>query len=86
MEAKGRVAGARLKPDLAWLRREAGGDWRKVVVAVKVTSTNNMNKAVKKNDVKYRELATKETMEKKVVKAVMVPPPSPMMVLSTGPR
>ena len=35
--AKGRVAGARLKPDLVWLRRDAEGRWRKVVVDVKVT-------------------------------------------------
>ena len=36
---KGRVAGAKLKPDLVWLRRDSGGQWRKVVVDVKVTST-----------------------------------------------
>ena len=37
---KGRVPGAKLKPDLVWLRRDSGGDWRKVVVDVKVTSTD----------------------------------------------
>ena len=29
---KGRVAGAKLKLDLVWLRCDAGDDWRKVVV------------------------------------------------------
>ena len=38
-KTRGRVAGAKLKPDLVWLRRDSGGDWRKVVVDVKVTST-----------------------------------------------
>ena len=70
---KGRVAGAKLKPDLVWLRRDTGGDWRKVVVDVKVTSTANMNKAFMEKDEKYREWATRETREKKVVMAVMVP-------------
>ena len=32
---KGRVAGAKLKPDLVWLRRDSGDVWRKVVVDVK---------------------------------------------------
>ena len=27
---KGRVAGAKLKPDLVWLRREKGGQWKKL--------------------------------------------------------
>ena len=63
---KGRVAGAKLKPDLVWLRRDTGGDWRKVVVDVKVTSTANMNKAFMEKDEKYRDWATKETREKKV--------------------
>ena len=70
---KGRVTGARLKPDLVWLRREPGGQWRKVVVDVKITSTDKMNEAFKEKDDKYWELATKETLEDKVVKAVMVP-------------
>ena len=52
-EAKGRVAGAKLKPDLAWLRRDSRGEWSKVVVDVKVTSTNDMNKAFKEKDDKY---------------------------------
>ena len=47
---KGRIAGAKLKPDLVWLRRDAGGDWRKVVVDVKVTSTADMNKAFMEKD------------------------------------
>ena len=36
-KAKGRVTGAKLKPDLVWLRRDAGGDWKKVVVDVQIT-------------------------------------------------
>ena len=71
---KGRIAGAKLKPDLVWLRREDGGDqWMKVVVDVKVTSTEKMNEAFRERDEKYREWTTKETREKKVAKAVMVP-------------
>ena len=69
----GRVRGSRLKPDLGWLRCESGGDWRKVVVDVKVTSTDKMNEAFKEKDDKYRVWATKDTREKKVAKAVMVP-------------
>ena len=67
-----RVRGARLKPDLVWLRRDAG-DWRKVVVDVKITSTEKLNEAFKAKDDKSREWATQETREKKVVKALMVP-------------
>ena len=78
---KGRVAGAKLKPDLVWLRRDPGGQWRKVVVDVKITSTGDMKKSFKEKDDKYREWATKETREKKVGMAVMVPPLSP----TTGP-
>ena len=70
---KGRVAGAKLKPDLVWLWREKGGQWRKVVVDVMITSTEKMNDEFKKKDDKYREWTTKETREKKVAKAVMVP-------------
>ena len=40
---------------------------------VKVTSTDKMNDAFKEKDDKYREWATRETREKKVVMAVMVP-------------
>ena len=39
-----------------------------------VTSTEDVSKAFKENDEKYREWATKETREKKVAMAVMVPP------------
>ena len=70
---KGRVAGAKLKPDLMWLRCESGGEWRKVVVDVKITSTGKMNDSFKEKDEKYRVWATKETRESKVVMAVMVP-------------
>ena len=58
-EGKGRVTGAKLKPDLVWLRRDAGGLWTKVVVDVKITSTDDMNKAFKENDQKNREWATR---------------------------
>ena len=70
---KGRVRGARLKPDLVWLRRDSGVQWRKVVVDVKVTSTDKMSEAFKEKDEKYRVWTTQETREKKVVMAVMVP-------------
>ena len=50
-----------------------GGQWRKVVVDVKVTSTDKMNEAFKEKDDKYREWTTQETREKKVGMAVMVP-------------
>ena len=70
---KGRVAGAKLKPDLVWLRRVSGGESKKVVVDVKVTSTAKLNEEFKEKDDKYREWGTRETMEKKVAKTVMVP-------------
>ena len=72
-KAKGRITGAKLKPDLVWLRRDSEEQWRKVVVDVKVTSTENMNKSFMEKDEKYREWATKDTREKRVVMAVMVP-------------
>ena len=40
---------------------------------MKVISTDKMNETFKEKDEKYREWATKETREKKVVMAVMVP-------------
>ena len=70
---KGRVAGAKLKPDLVWLRQDSQGGWRKVVVDVKITSTDKMDDEFKKKDDKYRVWTTQETREKKVSKAVMVP-------------
>ena len=72
-KGKGRVAGARLRPDLVRLRRVSSDKWKKVVVDVKVTSTDKLNEASKKKDDKYREWASRETREKKVVMAVMVP-------------
>ena len=55
---RGRVTGAKLKPDLVWLRRDAEGDhWRKVVVDVKVTSPDKMNEAFKEKDDRYRKLS-----------------------------
>ena len=62
-----------MKPDLVWLQREASGQWKKVVVDVKITSTDKMNEAFKEKDEKYRQWTTTETREKKVSKAVMVP-------------
>ena len=51
-EAKGRVAGAKLKPDLVWLRRDTGNEWRKVVVDVKITSTDKMNQTITEKEEK----------------------------------
>ena len=62
-----------MKPDLVWLGQDPQGVWRKVVVDVKITSTDKMSESFKEKDDKYRELATKETREKKVVMAAMVP-------------
>ena len=62
-----------LKPDLVWMRRDSGGHWRKVVVDVKVTSTDQLNDAFKEKDDKYRKWATEESREEKVEKVVMVP-------------
>ena len=79
---KGRVTGAKLKPDLVWPRRDSGDQWRrprKVVVDVMVTSTEDMGKAFKEKNEKYCEWTTKDTLEKKVGKAVMVPSSSPTM-------
>ena len=45
----------------------------KVVVDVKVTSTDQLHKAFREKDDKYRVWATSETREKKVSKVVMVP-------------
>ena len=67
------MAGAKLKPDIVWLRRDSEGNWKKVVVDVKVTSTDKMSEAFKEKDEKYRVWATQETREKKVSKVVMVP-------------
>ena len=41
----------RLKPDMVWLRCDAG-EWRKVVVDVKITSTDQLNKAFNEKDEK----------------------------------
>ena len=56
-----------------WLRRDSGGEWRKVGVDVKDTSTDIMNEAFKEKDEKYRVWATRETRVEKVATAVMVP-------------
>ena len=70
---KGRVASAKLKPDLVRLRHDSEGEWRKDVVDVKITSTDKMDEAFMEKDTKYREWTTIETREKKVAKAVMAP-------------
>ena len=72
-KGRGRVAGAKLKPDLVRLWRDTGGQWRKVVVDVKVASADRMNDAYEEKDEKCRDWATRETREKKAGKAVMVP-------------
>ena len=54
-------------------RHDAGDYRRKVVVDVKVASTDDMSKAFKEKNDKYRERATRETHEKNMVKTVMVP-------------
>ena len=59
--------------DFVRLRREAGCQWKKVVVDVKVTSTDNLNESFKVKDDKYREWTTRETREKKIGMAVIVP-------------
>ena len=59
------MAGAKLKPDLVWIRRDPGDECQKGVIDVKVTSTDGMNKSFKEKDDKYREWTTKETREKK---------------------
>ena len=63
---KGRVSGAKLKPDLVWVQREASGQWRKVVVDVMVTSTEKMNEAFKEKDEKYREWARRKPGKRKL--------------------
>ena len=63
---KGWVARAKLRLDLALMRRDAGGEWQKVVVDVKVTSTEDkMKEAFKEKDDKYRDWTTKETRERR---------------------
>ena len=61
-EAGPRVASSRLRRAM-----------EKVVVHVKITSTDKMNEAFKEKAEKYRNWAIKETREKKVGKVVMVP-------------
>ena len=45
--------------------RDAEGDWKKVVVDAKVTSTDKLNEAFKEKDCKYREWATRKRGRKK---------------------
>ena len=52
-KTKERVSGAKLKPDLVWLRRDSGEQWRKDLVDVKETSTDLMSEAFRENDEKY---------------------------------
>ena len=60
-----RIRGSRFKPDLVWLRCDSGGELGKVVVNVKVTSSDKMNEAFKEKDDKYREWTSKETGKRK---------------------
>ena len=52
---KGRVSGEKPRPDLVWLRRVSCDEWKKVVVDVKVTSTEKLSEAFKEKDDKYPE-------------------------------
>ena len=70
MEGERKSPRSKLKPDLVWLRRDSGGDWKKVVIDVKITSTDKMYESFKEKDDKYREWTTREM---KVMMAVMVP-------------
>ena len=54
MEAQGLCGGAKLKRDFVWIGCDSEGHWRKVVVDVKITSTDKMNEAFKEKDEKYR--------------------------------
>ena len=54
----GRVAGAKLKPDLMWLRRDSDNNWINAFVDVKITSTDKVNESLKEKYEKYREWAT----------------------------
>ena len=64
-KGRGRMAGARLKPTSVWLRCDTGGEWMMVVFDVKVTSTDDMNKAFKEKDEKYRVRATSQHWRRK---------------------
>ena len=57
---KGRVPGAKLKLDLVRLMGDSEGHWRKVVVDVKVTSTDKMNESFREKEEKCRIWATEE--------------------------
>ena len=70
---KGRVASARMKPDPVWLRHDSRDERLKIVVDMKVTSTDVVNGSFTEKDDKYRVWATSETWEKKVSKVMMVP-------------
>ena len=63
---KGRVTGAKLKPDLVWLRCDSGNERRKAVVDVKITFTEVMNKAFNEKNDKYLKWTTMETKEKRL--------------------
>ena len=54
-----------MKPDLVWFRREDEGQWKKVVVDVKITSTDKMNDSFREKDDKYREWTTREKRGKR---------------------
>ena len=56
-----------------WLRRDSGGQWTKVVVDVKVTSTEDTDKVFKEKDEKYRGWTTTETREENIANVMMIP-------------
>lgn len=62
VSGKGRVVGWILNPDLVGCDSTLGV-MEKVAVDVKITSTEEMNKATKEKDGRFREWATNETGE-----------------------
>ena len=57
---KDSVVGVSLKPNLVWQHLVSTGQWKKVVVDVKVTSTEDMGKAFKEKDEKSSEWVTRK--------------------------
>ena len=53
MEGQRKSHRAKLKPDMVWLMCDPRGEWRNVVVVVKVISTDKMNGSLMEKDDKY---------------------------------
>ena len=83
-KGKGRVAGAKLKPDLVWLRCDAGSQWRKAVVDVKITSTDKMNEAFREKDENTENGRSTRPRRRRWARLRWCPSSSPMMGLSIG--